>query len=145
MIDIAAAFASIRAARDKLNTLDNKLSDVIVQVETALNDLKPGIRVEVPYTLDEEEHWLIFGKMSNGWRILYARKEESKEQPLVSASRLARVNAFREVVDGQTPIELLILETTDALLEAAAERTSVVKRAEALSAAILALGTNPVE
>lgn len=145
MIDIAAAFASIRDARDKLNSLDDKLLATILHVETALNDLKPGIRVELPYRLDDEEHWLIFGKMAGGWRIMYAHKEDSKEQPLAGASRLARVGAFREVLDGQTPLELLILETTDALLEAAEERTPIVKRAEALSAAILALGTNPVE
>lgn len=149
-INLESTFALIREQREKLNVADDALLDVIRHVESALVELRPGVSADVecpPVDTLDEAYWLIFGKKSGQWRIMWARSDEDDAQALTEMSREIRANVFAPTPGGPSAIELLILGVANSVTQNAKLRTPLVERAKALSAAIAALGftkpTNP--
>jgi hypothetical protein len=148
-IDLASTFALIREQRDKLNASDDALFEVIRHVESALTELRPGVSADVQCAgVDlDDGFWLVFGKKSGQWRIMWARGDEDDPQPLSDMSREIRANVFAATPEGPSAIELLILGVANSVMQNIKLRTPLVERAQALSAAIAALGftkpTNP--
>lgn len=143
MIDIGAAFATIREKRDKLNECDDELIRIIQHVEAALAELRIGVPTDIHYPgRDEgdEDQWLSYGKQGGSWRVLHSYKEDGAQSLLLSSSRETRAEVFKALPEGPTPIEVLILGIADSIAYYTKERGPLVERAKALSAAILALG-----
>lgn len=140
-IDLNGAFARIAEQRDKLNALDDELSAIITQVESALIALKPGVPTEAQYVNgDEQVRWLRFEKHNGAWRIAFLFDDNGKAISLNEAPRHIRAEAFQALPEGPTPLEILILEVAGSIESAIRQRQPFIERARALSKAVEALG-----
>lgn len=141
MSALDAVFARIRERRDQLDRIDDELSAVIQQVESALRSLRPGMPIEMDYETPDGTRWLIFQKHNADWQIMWSNTEvEDKHTPLVSASRRERARVFEVGPDGMMPIEALIHEVPHAIDEIIEERSALIQRARALSSALIGAG-----
>ena len=145
-IDLKSTFALIHRDRAKLNVSDDILLDVIRHVESVLIEMRPGVSADVyckptdDAAVEDEAFWLVFGKTSGQWRIMWARGDDDDPAPLADMSREIRAAVFKPTPEGPTPLELLILGVADSVTKNAKERGPLVERARALSTAIESLG-----
>ena len=103
---LAAALADLRAAADELDQLDDQLTAMIPEVETALRDLRLGVRISVAMpTSDECERYLAFDRHGQGWRLLIedgppdGDPEAWTTTALASAPRDIRARVFEHHLD----------------------------------------------
>lgn len=144
IIDVQGTFERIRANRDNLNKIDDELSQVIELMEKALNNVRPGVRIDFAYQATRdgttEEQWLSFQKHNSKWCIMHAFTEDGPQTQLSSTSREVRAQVFETKGDDFSPMEGFMLEVADSLAEYANERSAPLMRARQLAEAVLGLG-----
>lgn len=74
----------------RLNDALTRMNVRITEIETALRELKLGVRAILPMGAEE---FLIFGKHNNVWRLLYQNGDE-KAVPLVNAIKDVRLRSI---------------------------------------------------
>lgn len=146
MPTLAEALASIPERRNALNTLDDRLAEVIAHVEHVLHT---GLRITVPFdiTYDTEDGRFIlaYGKSNGRWQILWGNEadDDSRDKALLSAPRQHRAAVFVPDEAGQSPMEHLLVEAAESLSHYTGERAPQLEVAERLAGILTRAGFPP--
>lgn len=136
MSGLAAALAAIPERRDKLNAIDDYLSMAIRHVETVLRTgLKISTPCETTYDTEHGRYVLGYGKWNGQWQLTWGSANDddnTKDTPLLNASRAVRAEVFTAEPTGTSPMERLLIQAAESLSRYAAERTSQLITAERL-------------
>ena len=140
---VAEALALIPRHKAKLDTEDNLLRQTIHHVEHVLNELQPGVTTTLVYRPGDgkPERRLEFMPANRRWIIVWVGEEA--DVPLLNTSRDVRAEVFSPLVDGLSPIELLIIEVAENLETAGSTRSPMLEVARRLSSVLTASGFPP--
>ena len=138
MRTVEEALAAIPGRRDALDRVDQRLTHVIKYVERVLTELKIGVSADVRYTTTDGAFFLSFGKHGGRWTVLWsAEPDDAPVTPLVSAPRHVRAEVFELRDDySLSPIERLIVETAESLMEIKDERSVALDTAMRLASVL---------